>query len=105
MLRAADVDPRLKKSKCSVKKNRCGHNFQNIASTISNQHVFNIYENTLIDCGTDILHILKAIDRTVNLSHLESILEHPARRHSIANTVGLVCKLDRTLRRTTIFKY
>ena len=42
---------------------------------------------------------------TVNLGYLESILEHPARRHSIANTVGLVCKLDRTLRRTTIFKY
>ena len=46
---------------------------------------------------------------TVNLGYLESILEHSARRHSIANsvsnTVGLVCKLDRTLRRTTIFKY
>ena len=42
---------------------------------------------------------------TVNLGYLESILEHPARHHSFTNTVGLVCKLDRTLRRTTIFKY
>ena len=60
--------------------------------------MFNIYENTLIDCGTEILHILKAIDRTVNLSHLESILEHPARRHIFANSVAQVFKLDLTLR-------
>ena len=49
-----------------------------------------------------VIHILKSIDMKVNLGYLESILEHPERRHSIANTV---CKLDRTLRRTTIFKY
>ena len=34
---------------------------------------------------------------------LDFFLEHPARCHILANTVGLVCKLDLTLRRMAIF--
>ena len=43
------------------------------------------------------LYVLKTIDLTVNLGHLESILEHPTRHHIFANTVGRVFKLDLTL--------
>ena len=45
-----------------------------------------------------VIHILKPIDRTVNLGYLESIFEHPTRRHIFANTVGLACKPYLTLR-------
>ena len=50
-------------------------------------------------CLYHVLHIVKAIDLTVNLGHLESFLEHPT--SIFANKVGGVCKLDLTLRRTS----
>ena len=43
-----------KKLKCGVKKNRYGHNFQNIASKM-NQRVVIGYDPTLIRFGSDIL--------------------------------------------------
>ena len=42
---------------CGVKKNKHGHNFQNIASKL-NQHGLIVYEPMLIQFGADILKIV-----------------------------------------------
>ena len=46
--------------KCGVKKNRFGHNFQNIASKTNQRWVIN-YDKPLIHFGTDILKIVAVL--------------------------------------------
>ena len=52
--------PKKLKLKCSVKKNKHGHNFQNIASK-TNQHWVIVYDPTLIHFGADIPKIVSCL--------------------------------------------